>query len=212
MGRRDLSGVSAIVAGAGLAGLSAARELEARGAAVTLVEARGRVGGRVWTLRDGFAARQHAEAGADLIEEEQEHVVALARSLGLELSRILRDSFGFYGPDERGRRRIHAGPSAMARVGEYLEPILKDFKLAEGRWDSAVAAAIGRRSVSAWVEQSNVPDSLAAGLRGLRGFFLADPEDLSMLPLVEQYATSGPPGQTKLFRVKGGNDRIATAI
>ena len=42
MGRRDLAGVSVIVAGAGLAGLSAARELEARGAAVTVVEARGR--------------------------------------------------------------------------------------------------------------------------------------------------------------------------
>src|SRR6476661_1978768 len=98
MAGRDLSGVSVIVAGAGLAGLSAARELEARGAAVTVVEARGRAGGRVWTLRDGFAARQHAEAGADLIEEDQEHVVALVKALGLELSRILRDSFGFYGP------------------------------------------------------------------------------------------------------------------
>ena len=68
MRSRDLAGVSVIVAGAGLAGLAAARELEARGAAVTVVEARGRVGGRVWTLRECFAGRQHAEAGADLIE------------------------------------------------------------------------------------------------------------------------------------------------
>src|SRR3982751_4172880 len=102
MGSRNLAGVSVIVAGAGLAGLSAARELESRGAAVTLVEARNRAGGRVWTLRDGFAARQHAEGGADLIEEEQEHLLALAKALGLETSRILRDSFGFYGPDEHG--------------------------------------------------------------------------------------------------------------
>jgi monoamine oxidase len=209
---RDLTGVSVIVAGAGLAGLSAARELEARGAAVTVVEARRRVGGRVWTLRDRFAARQHAEAGADLIEEEQEHVLGLAKALGLETSRILRDSFGFYGPDDRGSRRIHAGPSAMARVGAYLGPMLKDFKLAEGRWDSAVAAAIGRRSVSAWLESIDAPTALKAGVRGLRGFFLADPEDLSMLPLVEQFAEAGPPGQTKLFRIKGGNDRLATGI
>ena len=104
---RDLKGVSVIVAGAGLAGLSAARELEARGAAVTVVEARGRVGGRVWTLRDQFANRQHAEGGADLIEQEQEHVHALAKALGLETVRILGNGFGFYGPDARGRRRIH---------------------------------------------------------------------------------------------------------
>src|SRR3954451_3400600 len=125
MGSRDLAGVSVIVAGAGFAGLAAGRELEARGAAVTVVEARGRVGGRVWTLRDRFAARQHAEAGADLIEDEQEHVLGLARALGLETARILRDGFGFYGPDDRGGRRIHAGMSSMSRVGTYLAPVVK---------------------------------------------------------------------------------------
>ena len=76
---RAIAGTRVIVAGAGLAGLSAARELEARGASVTVIEARDRVGGRVWTLRDGFASRQHAEAGADLIEDEQEHVLRLGR-------------------------------------------------------------------------------------------------------------------------------------
>src|SRR5712692_6158683 len=96
---RDLAGSSVIVAGAGLAGLSAARRLEGRGAAVTMVEARDRVGGRVWTIREGFAARQHAEAGADLIEQEQEHVLKLAWEVGLAPVRILREGFGFYGPD-----------------------------------------------------------------------------------------------------------------
>jgi len=212
MRTRDLSGVSVIVAGAGLAGLAAARELEARGAAVTVVEARNRVGGRVWTLRDAFAGRQHAEAGADLIEEEQEHVLGLARALGLETSRILRGSFGFYGPDERGRHRIHAGPSAMARIGSYVEPLIRDFKLAEQRWDSAVAAAIGRRSVMSWLDEIKAPRRIKAGARGLRGFFLADPEDLSLLPFVEQFAESGPPGRTRLYRIAGGNDRLASTI
>src|SRR5918994_6579258 len=126
MPSRDLAGRSVIVAGAGLAGLSAARALEVRGAAVTVVEARDRVGGRVWTLRSQFAARQHAEAGADLIESEQEHVLALAKELGLKPLRILRDSFGFYGPDARGRRRIHAGPGAMAQVGKLLADPVRD--------------------------------------------------------------------------------------
>lgn len=201
-----------IVAGAGLAGLSAARELEARGAAVTVIEARNRVGGRVWTLRGRFAGRQHAEAGADLIEEDQEHVVALARSLGLERSRILRDSFGFYGPDDRGRYRIHAGPSAMARTAKYLGPLMRDFKLAEQRWDSPIAQAIGRRSVMSWLDEVRAPKPVKAGARGLRGFFLADPEELSLLPLVEQFAQDGPPGRTTFFRITGGNDRLASGI
>jgi len=45
--------VDAVVIGAGLAGLTAARELEAAGASVLLVEANDRVGGRTITRRVG---------------------------------------------------------------------------------------------------------------------------------------------------------------
>ena len=212
MSSRDLAGTSVIVAGAGLAGLCAARALEARGAAVTIVEARDRVGGRVWTLRKQFAARQHAEAGADLIEEEQEDVLALAKELGLKPVRVLRDGFGFYGPDARGRRRVQAGPGAMAKVGKLLADPVRDFKLAESRWDSAVAATLGRQSIAQWLTSVKAPSALRAGVRGFRGFFLAEPEDLSMLPLVEQFAESGPPGSSRIFRIEGGNDRLATTM
>ena len=44
-----------LVAGAGLAGLAGARDLLEMGADVTVIDARNRVGGRVWTIRDGFA-------------------------------------------------------------------------------------------------------------------------------------------------------------
>jgi monoamine oxidase len=90
-----LSGVSVLVAGAGLAGLTAAYDLAAMGAAVTVIEARDRVGGRVWTIRDGFADRQHAEAGGDMIDDAQHEIRQLAGQLGLTLSRILRDGFGY---------------------------------------------------------------------------------------------------------------------
>src|SRR6266540_6365561 len=212
MSRRDLAGSVVVVGGAGLAGLSAAKALEARGAAVTVVEARGRVGGRVWTLRDGFAARQHAEAGADLIEEEQEHVLKLARDLGLKPVRILRDGFGFYGPGARGRRRIHPSPGSLAAAGKLMKPEIEDFKLSEARWDGAVAERLARTSVWEWLERERAPAALKAGMRGFRGFFLADPEDLSMLPLVEQFAESGPPGRGHIFRIRGGNDRLATGL
>jgi monoamine oxidase len=212
MPRRDLAGTSVIVAGAGLAGLSAARALEARGAAVTIVEARDRVGGRVWTIRNHFAARQHAEAGADLIENEQEHVLKLARELGLAPVAILREGFGFYGPDARGRRRIHLGPGSLAGVGKLLKADIEDFKVSEERWDSAVAGRLARTSVWQWLEQVRAPGPFKAAMRGFRGFFLADPEDLSLLALVEQFADSGPPGRGRIYRIPGGNDRLATGI
>src|SRR4051812_26199052 len=60
---RSLHPRKVIVLGAGLAGLSAAYELDARGHDVTVLEAQVRPGGRVHTLR-GFADGLHAEAGA----------------------------------------------------------------------------------------------------------------------------------------------------
>src|SRR5580765_2658619 len=101
-----LNGVSVLVAAAGLAGLAAARDLVAMGATVTIVDVRDRVGGRVWTVRDGFVEGQHAEAGADLIDEEQHEIRELAQQLGLKLKRILRGGFGYVRPDGSGRPKI----------------------------------------------------------------------------------------------------------
>jgi len=57
------------------------------------------------------------------------------------------------------------------------------------------------------------PDPLlAAGLRGLRGFYLADPEDLSLLVLVEQFTSDGAPGADRMYRLKHGNDRLPVGI
>lgn len=201
-----------IVAGAGLAGLAAARDLEADGASVAVVEARDRVGGRVHTIRDGFAHRQHAEAGADLIEGEQDHVRALARSLRLETVRILRNGWGFYGPGPSGRKRVVSEPRTFLAAGKRLMPHIQDFKATDQRWDSAVATSLARQSVAGWLESGPRDRALAAGMRGLRGFYLADPEDLSLLVLVEQFASGDTPGDGQMFRVRAGNDRLATGI
>ena len=96
---------SVLIAGAGLAGLAAARELERRGCGVIVVEARERVGGRVWTLRDGFGG-MHAEAGGDLIDDDQEEIRKLVAELRIREARIIRSGFSHYRLGSDGRRRM----------------------------------------------------------------------------------------------------------
>src|SRR4030095_16283420 len=99
---RALSVSTVLVAGAGVAGLAAAHDLLNFGATVTVVDARERVGGRVWTVRDGFADGQHGEAGGDMIDEEHKEIRELAGQLGLKVTRVLRNGFGYVRPDGAG--------------------------------------------------------------------------------------------------------------
>jgi monoamine oxidase len=204
--------VEVIVAGAGLAGLTAARYLERAGAVVTVIDARGRVGGRVLTIREGFADGQHAEAGGDLIEEEQTEVLTLAKELKLETVRILRSGWGFYGAAKGGQRKIRAAPDTFTRAAALLKPEIAAFKAADSQWDSGVARVLGRQSVADWIERADADVELASGLRGLRGFFLADPETLSLLALVDQFATGGAPGAGRMYRLRHGNDTLPAAM
>jgi monoamine oxidase len=214
----QLRGTRVVVLGAGLAGLAAARELEADGAAVVVLEARDRVGGRVHTLREGFAEGQHAEAGADLIEAGQSHVRSLAAEVGLTPVRILRRGWAFYGLDNRGRRRVRSGVGGLGEAARRLEREIADYRLADERWDSPIAAAIARRSVAEWLLSQHAEVAFQARLRGLRGYFLADPEDLSLIALVDLlasiglFASSGAPGEDRVFRLPDGNDTLPRAI
>ncbi len=67
--------MDAVVVGAGLAGLAAARELEGAGASVLVVEANDRVGGRTMTRRVGGVP---VEMGGQWIGSGQRRINALA--------------------------------------------------------------------------------------------------------------------------------------
>ena len=75
-----------IVVGAGLSGLVAATEIQAAGHEVIVLEARDRVGGRVFTLREGFAGGQFADIGAEIIYHGQQNITDLCVTHGVELS------------------------------------------------------------------------------------------------------------------------------
>lgn len=78
--RRPAPGPDVLVLGAGLAGLEAALRLEAAGARVLVIEARDRVGGRLWSLPD---LPGNQEAGGTGIVRGYRRTVARAEALGL---------------------------------------------------------------------------------------------------------------------------------
>ena len=209
----SLRGMSVIVAGAGLAGLTAAYELQRRGARVTVVEARDRVGGRVWTRRDGFAEGQHAEGGGDMIDPDQESIRRLAKDLGLTLSPILRGGFAFARQAARGPVITQASKAGglLAQLAQTAEPWVRAHRLNERRWDGPIARQLAEQSVADWLDSIGANRQLRARLNGMRGFFLADPENLSLLALVDQLSAESS-ALDHFYRIKGGNDRLATAL
>lgn len=208
----SLRNTSVIVAGAGLAGLAAARDLESAGADVTLVEARERVGGRVWTIREGFERGQHAEAGADLIEADHDAVLALCKALGLQTVPILRNGFGYYGRNRAGRLTIQALGGLFREMPASFWPFVHQYKLGERRWDGAIARRLGTQSVADWLRAAKASRAVVNRLRGLRGMLLADPEDLSLLALVDLFADFEDGPDMSGRRLRDGNDRLASAM
>src|SRR5262245_51988035 len=68
---------SVLVIGGGVAGLAAAWRLKAAGVDATILEARGRVGGRAYSGGDGFSEGQRWDLGGELINKKYTEIPAL---------------------------------------------------------------------------------------------------------------------------------------
>src|SRR5205823_6694384 len=169
---------------------------------------------RVWTIRDGFGDGQHAEAGGDIIDEAQHEIRDLCREVGLKLTRILRGGFGYVRTDASGTPRVVSRDAYRAwdRLAKCLGDAIRPYRLAEERWDTPIATDLARRSVAQWLDEVRADEELRATARGLRGFFLADPEELSLVALVDQFSETDSPAPGAMYRVEGGNDALATAL
>jgi monoamine oxidase len=114
------AGLSVVVVGAGVAGLSCARSLVGAGARVTVVEARGRIGGRVWTDR---SAGVPVERGAGWIHGfARNPVTPIARRSGARPIPFDYDDLALFGPGDKSvaRSRVWA---AQARIDRILSTI-----------------------------------------------------------------------------------------
>jgi monoamine oxidase len=205
-----MRGVRVVVAGVGLAGLSAAHELAAAGAAVTVLDAREYAGGRVRTIRD-FVDGQHAELGGEFIESDHKEIVALCQELGLRLVRVLRGGFTHRFRDRHGVFHL-SRTATWDELADVLSPLIRRYKAVGANASADTVREFATISLREWLRRENAAPELHSMADALSGFFLADPDDISVLPVVEQIANGGSPAQAEQHRIEGGNDRLIDAL
>ena len=97
-----------IIVGAGISGLVAGYELSRAGHDVTILEARNRVGGRVFTLRTPFSDGHFADAGAARIPPDHDMTIGYADHFGLTLDPFYPESSYYVNLSDDERTLISA--------------------------------------------------------------------------------------------------------
>lgn len=207
-----LRGFRVGVAGAGLAGLTAAWMLQRRGADVFVFEARQRIGGRVLTIHD-LPGAAHGELGGELIEEEgREAIGAVAAELNLRMQHVLPGGFKYYEARTPNGGSFAPGREMFDRLRRLLREEIEALKRAEDVPLSAIVTSLARHSALDWARRSRRPAQAVAAVEALRGFFVAEPSEYSLLMLVQQLSEDTDPASTKLYRMAGGNSRLPEAL
>ncbi|MDT4945388.1 MAG: monoamine oxidase [Pseudonocardiales bacterium] len=214
--------VDVAVVGAGLAGLTAARNLVAAGRSVIVLEARNRVGGR--TLNHSIAGGNVAEAGGEFLGPTQDRIAALASAVGVDtfdaydtgnniyVNGAVRLSYSDSGPV--GGLTGTAPPDPLLVPDLLLLSQQLDSDAAKldpaAPWTYSQAPAWDAVTLETWVRQhATNPDYvmpvLAAATRALWG---CEPPDVSYLYAAAYVASAGnatTPGTfERLLNVRNG--------
>lgn len=176
-----------VVVGAGFAGLAAADELRAEGAEVTVLEARDRVGGRVWSQPFGDGAV--IERGAEFILPGYETMEELAARFGIPL--VLKGTP--YG------RRVPVGTEAVPQ--DELEGAFE--RIGEG-------PAPGAASAGDAIDALGLDRGLSSLIRTRVGISNGHPPDDLEVSVLDEGASTF--GDFDNHTLEGGNMRLATAL
>ena len=210
------------VIGAGLAGLSAAYDLHSGGWQVAVLEARPRVGGRVYSVRS-FLHGQVAEGGGEFIEESHTRMLSYAKEFNLPLGRV----GSWQGQDEdwgcfegiSGRlsdaslwgSNLHEEIDYVWRALAELGKLVPDPHRPQA---APEASRLDQGSAFDWIHSLDAhPLAKNYFVQHIRSEYTTEPERFSLLDLARNaamYYESGERGMN--FRVVGGNDRIPCAL
>jgi monoamine oxidase len=232
-------GRSVVILGAGIAGLVSAYELQRAGYHVTVLEARDRIGGRVWTIRGrdrivqtgrpdqraSFDPGLYFNAGAARIPTTHRVILGYARRFGVALEPFVNSNrsagWDFAGTVYPERRRVY---DMQGHLAELLAKAIDQHALDQAAPKDELDLL--RQFVGFWGNLDNKglysAASPAAGYAVEPGGYNQAPQLLKPLSLKELMATRalGLPYvfesisdmQQTMVQPVGGMDRIAHAI
>ena len=195
-----------VVIGAGLAGLTAARELTRSGFDVVVLEGRDRVGGRT---KPATCAGVPIDLGASFVGPTQDAILKLAADLGCDTTPTYSDGANLI--RWRGSvRRYHGTIPALGLVGLLdMGRIQWQFERIAARvdirapWSSQRAAKLDEISLGTWLRKVKATatsrDLMSIMSRVTWG---AEPDEVSMLHAVRYVKTSG--GLDRMLDTAGG--------
>jgi monoamine oxidase len=218
----DSNNRTVIVIGAGLAGLSAAYELHRAGWKVTVLEARPRVGGRVYSIRS-FAHGQVAEGGGEFIEETHTRMLSFAKEFNLPLGRVgswqgqVDDWASFDGKAGPMSDRSIWGTDLHLQIDRVWSALAELGKLISDPYQPQAAreaTRLDRQSASDWIASLDVhPLAKNEFIQHIRSEYTTEPDRLSLLDLARNAAMYYMDGYGhQNYRIIGGNDLIPCAL
>ena len=152
-----------VVVGAGLGGLTAARELSAAGLDVRVLEARDRVGGRTLTQSVGEDPEDIVEVGGQWVGPTQDRMYELIRELGLTTIPTYNDGdivFGLCGRTGRLAGKKGAIPKLNPfAIADLAQGTLRFARLAkridlDRPWESPDAELLDGQTFRTWVRRN----------------------------------------------------------
>jgi monoamine oxidase len=206
-----------VIVGAGLAGLTAARELSGAGLDVQVLEARDRVGGRTLSQSVGEHPEDVIELGGQWVGPTQHEVLNLAQDLGVETYPTHAHGRNLF-ETERGKLKRYRGTIPMLGPLVMLDYGRADLKLKrlirridpDAPWAAEDAEHLDEQSFATWIRRAartrTAREALATACRAV---FSVEPADVSLLHVLFYAAAAG--GWDDLLDTEGGaqQDRLA---
>lgn len=206
-----------VVVGAGFAGLTAARNVRHAGRSVVVLEARDRVGGRVWNHDLGGGAV--SERGGTFVGPTQDRIMALASALGVGTFDTYDDGDDVYINGSNRLTYSDTGPfgtappdpttaAETAAVVAELDQMSTSVPV-DAPWEASNAEQWESYTLERWIKENSATPAFQALVPvATRPIFGAEPRELSLLFTLFYIASSGDeknPGTfERNFDTRGG--------